>query len=575
MKEFHGEGSVGLVAAKLTLEGPIIKDKTSFIVSARRTYIDLLARPIIKAQSSGDDVAGYYFYDLNAKVNHKFSDQDRLYLSAYMGNDKFYYISKYKSDKYGQSLAHSTNNGLQWGNITAALRWNHKYNSKLFSNLTLTYSRYRFTIFSDSEDEYYDEDQQTIGTDYYKAAYVSGINDLAGKIDFDYFPSPNHYVRFGVNAIHHAFHPGAFNIKSNEDITDIDAILGSASTFGNEYAGYLEDDIDVTDRLKVNAGLHLSAFAVGKKLYSSLQPRVAARYFVGKNISVKASYASMAQYIHLLTNSGIGLPTDLWVPATQKIPPQNAHQVALGVATDLKNKYEVSLEGYYKTMHNLIEYKEGASFISIGSDWQNKVERGGGHSYGAELLLQKKEGRTTGWIGYTLSWSNRQFDNLNFGKRFPYKYDRRHDIGVAVVHHWKERIDLSFTWVFGTGNATTLPTAIYAGEESSQSYGYYYPDTQTEDFYGSPINYYGDRNSYRMKAYHRLDASISFKKKTKWGERAWILGVYNAYSRKNPFYIYLNEGGYYDNNGNYIDDPQFKQVSLFPVIPSISYSFKF
>ncbi len=574
LKEFHGEGSVGLIASKLTLEGPIWKDKTSFLVSGRRTYIDLLTRPLIKAQTEGGETAGYYFYDLNAKVNHTFSDRDRLYLSAYTGDDKFYYINKDQETIDGQTLDYREEGGLRWGNITAAFRWNHMYSSKLFSNLTLTYSRYRFTIFSAYEDDYFDEEDRQKKTEYYQAAYISGIKDLAAKIDFDYIPSPRHYIRFGANAIRHAFSPGAYQIQSNEVIAPIDTTLGSSSTYGVEYAGYVEDDIEITDHLKVNAGLHLSGFYVNGKFYSSWQPRLAARYFVGDELSLKASYARMTQYIHLLTNSGIGLPTDLWVPATERIPPQNAQQVAFGVATHLKKQYEVSLEGYYKTMENLIEYKEGASFIAIGSDWQNKVERGAGRSYGMELLLQKKEGRTTGWIGYTLSWSNRQFDNLNFGKRFPYKYDRRHDIGLALVHQWKDRVDISCTWVFGTGNAVTLPMAIYAGEESTAG-DYYYSPYPDGSFSPPSLYYYGERNSFRMKAYHRLDASISFKKKKKWGERAWIFGVYNAYSRKNPFYIYLDESGYYTPTGEYKPDSKFKQVSLFPFIPSVSYRFSF
>ena len=263
----------------------------------------------------------------------------------------------------------------------------------------------------------------------------------------------------------------------------------------------------------------------------------------------------MAQFIHLLTNSGIGLPTDLWVPATEQIRPQRAYQAALGLAKSWKGKYEVSLEGYYKEMYNLIEYKEGASFIDVNQDWQTKVAVGDGRSYGAELLVQKKKGRTTGWLGYTLSWTNRQFEELNFGKRFPYKYDRRHDLGIAVVHAWKENIDVSASWVYGTGNAISLPSAVYRSAESGS-------------FYQESVYYYGERNSFRMRAFHRLDASISFKKEKRWGERTWVFGVYNAYSRRNPFYIYLYEG--FDQ-----EESAFRQVSLFPIIPSFSYRFKF
>jgi len=552
MKEFKGEGSIGLISSKLTLEGPISKDKTSFIVSGRRTYIDLLARPLIKASTDGDETVGYYFYDLNAKINHKFSDKDRLYLSAYLGDDKGYSFYRDDYDYQFDRTKYEEEVGLRWGNITSALRWNHVYNPKLFSNLTLTYSRYRFntkaeetseTIESNGDKNFY----------YYQWLYHSGINDLAAKIDYDFIPSSNHYIRFGASATYHTFSPGALNVKEN---VFVDTTLGAQKTYALEFASYIEDDFEVNRMLKINAGLHFSGFKVNGKLYTSLQPRLSTRLLLADDLSLKASYVKMTQYIHLLTNSGIGLPTDLWVPATDKIKPQQAHQLALGLAKTFKKTYEISLEGYYKTMDNLIAYKEGSSFVGIGTDWQNKVERGKGQSYGAELFIQKKEGKTTGWIGYTLSWTHREFDNLNFGKRFPYKYDRRHDLSVALVHHWKDHIDVSMSWVYGTGNAVTLPKASYQG--STHSYGSYY---------GDEIYYYGDRNSFRMNDFHRLDLSIAFRKKKKWGERTWTFGVYNTYNRKNPFYLDIG----YDDHGN----RKFVQYSLFPIMPSVSYSFKF
>lgn len=560
MKEFHGEGSIGLVASKLTLEGPIINDKTSFIVSGRRTYIDLLARPLIRAQTDGDETVGYYFYDLNAKLNHRFSDRDRLYLSAYLGDDRFY--ARYRGDyevQEGIRLQDENEAGLNWGNLTSALRWNHTYTPKLFSNLTLTYSRYRFNISEEYRNEIYDFEEQQVEVDQGLSRYLSGIEDLGAKIDFDYLPSPRHFVRFGGSAIHHTFRPGALNIRFEDNFAEdaLDTLIGSQQTRAVELFTYIEDDFELSSRLKINAGLHLSAFLVNGEQYVSLQPRIAARYLISDEMSLKASYVQMAQFIHLLTNSGIGLPTDLWVPATEQIKPQRAQQFALGIARNLPGKFELSLEGYYKDMYNLIEYKEGASFINVNQDWQTKVAVGDGRSYGAELLLQKKEGRTTGWLGYTLSWTDRQFAELNFGKRFPYKYDRRHDLGIALVHKWREKIDLSMSWVYGTGNAVSLPTAVYRGRN------------EWDGNINESVYYYGDRNSYRMRAFHRLDASITFNKKTRWGERDWVLGIYNVYSRRNPFYIYLQEG-FADG-----EESRFRQVSLFPIIPSFSYRFKF
>ena len=559
MNEFHGEGSLGLVAGKLTLEGPIIKNKTSFIVSGRRTWIDLLARPLIRRSSEGNGTGGYFFYDLNAKVNHRFSNNDRLYLSAYLGDDKFFARNTDTYVEQGIELEDSFGAGLNWGNITSALRWNHVFSNKLFSNLTLTYSRYRFDI----ENEFTFEsvrDEVKI-TNRGNVLYRSGINDFAAKVDFDYIPSPDHYVRFGANIIRHRFNPGAFSVFDNDPDAPINITLKSRNYFATESAVYVEDDWQINDRFKVNLGLHASAFQVDDSFYSSLQPRVATRYLVSDALSLKASYARMTQYIHLLTNSGVGLPTDLWVPATGAVPPQQSHQVALGAAHTLRDQYEISLEGYYKTMNNVIEYKEGASFAEPGRDWQTLVEVGDGWSYGAELLLQKKVGKTTGWLGYTLSWTNRQFDNLNFGKVFPYKYDRRHDASIALVHQWRKNREFSFTWVFGTGNAISIPRTIYAGEESSNSFSFGSGFFEPQEIY-----YYGDRNSYRMMSYHRLDASVTFRKNTRWGQRAWVFGVYNAYNRKNPFFIY------YDGFG---EVRSFKQFSLFPIIPSVSYRFEF
>ncbi|MEO0330884.1 MAG: TonB-dependent receptor plug domain-containing protein, partial [Bacteroidota bacterium] len=557
MKEFHGEGSLGIIAGKLTLEGPIVKDKTSFIISGRRTWIDVLARPLIRSQTDGEETVGYYFYDLNAKVNHKFSDRDRLYLSAYLGDDRFYARYQYEDITNGVQLEDEDEAGLQWGNITSALRWNHMFTPKLFSNTTLTYSRYRFDINNEYRYEYLNNSGNGVLVDQGLARYLSGIEDFAAKIDFDYIPSPQHYVRFGVSAIRHRFRPGALNVRYNDEVSDetLDTTLGSQETDAVEFAAYAEDDLELGHRLKFNIGLHFSGFRVNDEFYTSIQPRIAGRYLLNEQLSLKASYVQMAQFIHLLTNSGIGLPTDLWVPATDQVRPQTAQQWALGGAYNWQSGYEISLEGYYKDMRNLIEYREGANFIDVNEDWQNKVAVGDGRSYGAELLIQKKQGRTTGWLGYTLSWTDRQFDELNFGERFPYKYDRRHDLGVAVVHQWRERVDLSATWVFGSGNAITLPTAIYSGRGNS--------------FFGGSIYHYGERNGYRMRAFHRLDASITFRKKTRWGERAWVLGVYNAYSRRNPFYLYLDESAEPNREG------QFRQVSLFPIIPSISYRFNF
>ena len=583
MQKFSGEGGIGIVSAKLTLEGPIVKDRTSFIVSGRRTYVDALAAPFIAmANKRNEDEkfkVGYYFYDLTAKINHRFSAKDRIYLSAYMGDDKFYVWNEYKyyyfdgNYKKTYNGKSTTDGGIKWGNIITAFRWNHIFNPKLFGNTTLTYSRYRFNTGMDYRESYkkhygYDVSELIDINEFYSMQYNSGIHDWSGKIEFDYLPSPNHYIRFGGAAIYHSFNPGVMAIREDTARQDI----GAKKLYAYEYSVYAEDDIKLGSRLKANIGLHWSAFSVRSEFYNVLQPRVSARYLITPQLSAKAAYSRMAQYVHLLTNSSVGLPTDLWVPTTELLRPQKSDQIAVGFAQNFRGNYEISLEGYYKTMSNLLEYKEGAAFFDINDKWEHKILQGSGQSYGVELFAQKKTGSFTGWVGYTLSWTDRKFDDLNNGNRFPYKYDRRHDISIAFMKRLGKKIELSGSWVFGTGNCVTPPIGIYnvghpisnEGMKPNQ-YGYLNP---------SPNNVYdyGERNSYRMRAYHRLDASISFIKEKKWGERHWVIGVYNVYNRKNPFYMDVEQNNNWENSTTQY---KYVQYSLFPIIPSISYNFKF
>ena len=578
MKNFQAEGSIGLISAKLTLQGPIIKDKTSFIVSGRRTYIDILAQPFIKSTNQGNP-AGYYFYDLNAKLNHKFSEKDRLYVSAYTGLDRFYYQFSTGQDKVNSNdgvFSSQTAAGLQWGNITSALRWNHLFGNKLFSNATITYSNYKF----DTDFNYYNKfNYETFNqADSLEFNYFSGIRDYGAKIEFDYLPSPNHFIKFGLNYTRHHFYPGTMDlylasyINDSLDITNnTDTVFDfSKQLFSDDSYIFIEDDIKVNDRLKVNIGLHLGHFYTLGKSYLSLQPRISTRYLLNKDWSIKVSYAEMQQNIHLLSNTSSGLPNDIWVPSTDSVSPQYSKQYAASVNHIFSNGlFEVSLEGYYKTMSDLITLK-GGSRITGFDDWRTKIDSNGlGRSYGLELFLQKKKGKTTGWIGYTLSYSERKFENVNFGKWYPYKYDRRHDISIVLAHKINERIDLGLTWVYGTGNSITFADARYPsigvnGLNSSLNIG----NSQNE------IEYFPSRNNLRMDAYHRLDFGVNFHKIKKWGKRTWSLGVYNAYSRKNPYYIYIDESTQLVNN-EIVNNRVAKQVSLFPIIPSVSYKFKF
>lgn len=539
--EFHGEGGIGLIASRLTLEGPLGKKKNvSYMISGRRTYLDIFMRPIVKKQTDGDVDPGYFFYDLNGKINFTLGKKDHLYLSGYFGNDKFFVKEKFENGNEKNSFKSS----LKWGNITAVARWNHEFNRKLFGNLTFYFSRYNFEVSADDRSERPGE------SDRYFLKYFSGIRDWSARYDIDFLPAPNHFIKIGASATAHYYKPGALQSKVSSPSFNEDTLIRYRFINAMEFDLYAEDDIRISPKFKTNLGVHVTGFRVNDEFFTSVQPRVSMRYLLNSDLSMKASYVQMNQYIHLLTNSGIGLPTDLWVPVTGKVPPQLAHQFALGMAYTHNNRYEVSVEGYYKNMKNVIEYAEGASYLNATSNWEEKVEVGEGWSYGLELFVQKKTGKTSGMLGYTLSWSKRQFENLNYGKTFPYKYDRRHDIKMAIIHTVSPKFDISANWVFGTGQAITLPTEVYLDNNRRE------------------VEVFDGRNGFRMRSYHHLDVSMKFKKKKKWGERAWIVSIYNAYNRQNPFFIYRD----YDYVSN---KPEYRQVSLFPIIPSVSYQFKF
>jgi len=547
-KEFHGEGSIGLISSKLTLEGPIKKDQTSFIVSARRTYADLVFKPIIK-QAAEEDGASIspklYFYDLNAKLQHKVNDKHRIFLSMYSGADVF--GNTYKEDNIEEE------GGIDWGNIIGALRWNYQISNKLFLNTTMTYSNYEVDIFAGFEDK------SSANQEKFSARYISGIEDWTGKLDFDYIPSPNHYIRFGGSATNHTYRPGALSWKLESGQEALDTIIGSQKSVSTELDLYVEDDMKF-GAFKANVGVHFSGFKVDDEFYTSIQPRLGMRYLFANDIALKGAFTTMAQYVNLLTSEALSLPTDLWVPSTGKIKPQTSWQAALGVAKTLDDKYEVSVEGFYKEMKNVVSYKEGASFFTgFGSDWQEKVTQGDGEAYGLEFFVQKKKGKTTGWFGYTLSWNNRTFPEINGGETFPFRYDRRHDLSVVVSHQLSKRISFSGAWVFGTGNAVSLPTARYS--------------TGVDSWGGQDeVEVLGDKNAYRMSNYHRLDFSVEFLKQKKRYERKWIISVYNAYWNKNPYYL-TSTTQFNSETGE--SKRVLKEISILPIIPSVSYAFKF
>lgn len=559
--EFHGEGTIGLVASKLTLEGPIKKGKSSFIVSGRRTYIDILARPLIKAAFRADGsegVVGYFFDDVNAKVNYRFSKKDRVYLSFYTGKDKFY--SNFGEDNEFYEDRYKA--GLGWGNVTSALRWNHIMSPKLFANTTLTYSRYRFNTSTGYESRDF-ENGSVDSEDKFELEYFSGIDDVAAKIDFDYLPNPDHYVRFGASSILHTFRPGDFrssfsSFEAGNDTSSFSANYIQDNVRATEFALYGEDDWKLNAQWRVNYGVHISGFLQDDKPYFSIQPRLNTRYLFGQGWSLKAGFSTMRQYVHLLTNETIGLPTDLWLPTTKRVKPQDAWQAALGAAKTFGKDYECSVEVYYKEMKNVIAFREGSSLLQF-QGWEDRVSQGNGTAYGAEFFVQKKTGKLSGWVGYTLSWANRQFDDINFGKEFPYKYDRRHDFEITGSYQFTKRFSMAASWVYSTGNAVTFGTSRYLGPS-----GYAYEN------YLQEVTHTPERNNFRMPAYNRLDVGFDFTKKKRRYTRTWSFGAYNAYNRKNPFFLFT-ETDIVNNQPKTV----LKKAALFPVIPYFAWSFKF
>lgn len=578
---YHGNFSVGLISSKINFEGPLLSSNTTFNISARRSYADILAQPIIKsifAKQPGMEktTAGYYFYDINAKVSHRFSDRDRLYLSVFTGNDVIYANVKQSdisSDQTNQSVWLNMN--WNWGNILTALRWNHLISGKLFMNSTAYFTRYQFlmgiglnTLTNNLKTDSTSSSSTSLG-------FHSGIEDYCGKVDFDYLPNPAHEIKFGMNYTHHIFRPGVTVAQEMGTQQPMDTTIGDQNINTQQAAVYAEDNITISPQLTVNAGLHYSAFLVQGQFYNSLEPRLSMRYLLADNLSLKAGFASMSQYMHLLSNSNIELPTDLWVPVTKRIKPMLSQQISLGVFYNFMNMLDLSVEGYYKNMENLIEYKDGATFMGSATGWEDKVDVGRGWAYGVEFLAQKSIGKTTGWIGYTWSKTERLFNRpgqvLNNGLPFPAKYDRTHDVSIVLSHKFSDRFDVAATWVYSTGNAGTLAMQNYAGLPVPNTGNVNYT---LQNLTSMP--YISSRNNYRYEPSHRLDVGVNFHKKLRHGTRTWNISVYNAYNHLNPFITTVRTNSVYNPaTGTNTDVKQLVQISIFPVIPSVSYTYKF
>lgn len=583
-KKVKGSVSIGAISSKIQVEGPLIKEKTTFNISARRTYIDLLAQPILKAYVKKEDEsnrvgAGYYFYDVNAKITHKISDRDKLFLSMYTGDDAMY--AKVRTN-YTDIPDHEEKNWSKlnwgWGNLVAALRWNHVINSKLFMNTTASFTRYRsdLKVGMETEETLKGVAPPQTTTTETNVKYDSGIRDWTFKTDFDYSLNPSNDIKFGMSYTHHTFSPDVSALKystSEEEWENLDTIIGSPKVYAYETMAFAEDNISLSKIFKLNLGAHFSSFHLQDQDYFSLQPRAGLRILLDDNLSFKAGYAYMKQYVHMLSNSSVSLPTDLWVPVTKRIKPMSSHQYSAGLFYSLPNIAEFSVEGYYKTMDNLLEYKDGSSFLGVSTHWEEKVSMGRGIAYGIEFLIHRTYGNTTGWLGYTWAKSERIFDKpgniINNGKPFPAKYDRRHDINFTISHIFSKRFDIAASWIYSTGNTGTFGYHEYWNLPA--------PNYPSSDFTPPMTTHIESRNNFRFNDYHRFDLGVNFHKTTRRGNlRTWNISIYNVYNQLNPFMVYTSSSNVFDPKTGYTEE-EFKlmQASLFPIIPSISYTLQF
>lgn len=538
-KKYQLSGGLGVLSGRLTAEGPIVKDKGSFIVSGRRSWADLLTH----AYGGDFENTILYFYDFNVKANYRINDNNRILASGYFGRDR---------------LGFNEDFGLDWGNATGTLRWNHIFNDKLFSNTSFIVSDYDY--------------QFSFGVDEDELAVQSVVKNLNLKQDFTYYANENNTMKFGFQVIDHTIEPGNLEAGSN---TGIDSRQAEVK-HGLELAAYFQNQQDITPRLNANYGLRVSNFnqlGDGTKYtfnedgelleteefdsneriadYLQLEPRLSLNYAVDEMSALKFGYNRSAQYLHLLTNATAGNPTDTWIMSTNNVKPQLADQVSLGYFRNVyKNTYELSVEGYYKDMQNVIDYRNGADVI-FNEEIEGDLLSGDGEAYGVEFLVKKRKGKFTGQLGYTWSRSFRTIDGINDGEKYSARQDRIHDLSLVALYELNERITFSANFIYYTGDAVTYPTGRYTVD-------------------GLVVPLYSERNAERMPDYHRLDLGMTLLGKEKEHfQSSWSFGLYNVYARENAFSIEFRTSE---------DDPaqtEAVQFALFKIVPSITYNFTF
>lgn len=578
-QDLKAEAGISLLALNLSLEGPIQKDKSSFIITARRTYIDPWVRAITRYLNQRENKKGYadyYFFDINAKANFNIGKNDKLYFSWYEGQDKFEDQSSKESEFGLLTLTNNKDNYLKWGNDIGTVRWNHLVNNKLFANTTLNYSNFVYNSLSFTEDIQKAPDQKPDKT-FNLGLFRSKIQDISLKTDFDFNPTPAQKFKAGFGITYHRFQPLVFGLDENSphssdftilngEVNNLDTLIRGENIDAIETNIYIEDEINLTDNILLNLGLNTTFFGVQGTTYLTMQPRLNINFIVNKNVSLYIAYDNLSQNLHLLSNAGFNLPNDLWIPATSTIGPLKVIQTSLGVHSRLGKGFELKIEGYYKQMENLVSFEEGASFISNGNflngglldarNWEDKISKGEGNSKGIEFTLKRTTGNFRGWIAYTYASSDRQFDKVNFGKIFPYRYDRKSTINLVGSYNLGRNVEFLVNFYYGTGQPYSIASSKYITEIPGE--------TGPVEILNWPAT-----NNSRLDPYHRLDLGVNFRSKRSWGSELFYIGLINVYDRRNTLYVQLVE------NPDNPSEKKFVKTTLLPILPSFSYKANF
>ncbi len=539
-----------------------MNSKSSFIISGRFTPLSYLA--LLAEKWTTKNINFYHFYDFTGKFNYKLTKKDKIYLSVYTGRDMF--KTKFEYDDAQDAVSSLTSFKLQWGNKIALLRYNRQWSKKVFSNLSLVYSKYQ--MISGNEAQGADLYKNEIVNYKKKENYSSGLNDLGLLFNVDAQLSNKYFLKFGSSVVQKEFFPKAIeysNVQQSKKDTLYDNLAGNKLNIkAIDFRSYIENHIKLLPNLNLNIGIHFNTFYVEDTSYYSIEPRLSLSYSITPNLALKTSYSRMTQEVHLLGNSGVGFPTDIWVPSTKKIKPESADQLSIGLYTQWLEKWQATVEAYYKELKNVVDFSQGTNFLKNGHEtdllnesdasWQDRLFTGKGQAYGIEFYLKRETPKWITSISYTYSKSWRKFSQINRGQSFPFRYNRDHVFNFDFSYKINAKLSVTEAWQYMSGYFVSLPVRKYFGRVNSEGVNYDYVITEKSS-----------KNNFQSPAYHRLDIGISYKKTKKQGTAIWNFGVYNAYNRQNTYAI-IPMG---------VSLEQITQISLFPILPSISYRFIF